>query len=168
MKVESIQPPNKYCQSMEINELAERFVWLSIGDRLPNTNQYQLTNWHQLVLIDRSDFRLSIFIDCVRWVSSPEPNFIISSAAAITLAQIKETVSRFYSRLNMGLDISSVDKVSVTVLCALISSGGSGATNGQTQPVRVIKIIIYPISRNQLVVLCKSYNLIGQPTHYLL
>ena len=27
---------------MEIDELADNFVWLSIGHRLPNTNQYQL------------------------------------------------------------------------------------------------------------------------------
>ena len=46
---------------MEIDELADNFVWLSIGHRLPNTNQYQLTNWHRLIrLIDQiSDDRFS-------------------------------------------------------------------------------------------------------------
>ena len=41
-------------------------MWLSIDHRLTYTNQYQLTNWCQLISIDQLVFWWSTFIDCVR------------------------------------------------------------------------------------------------------
>ena len=46
-------------QSIQLEEI---FVWLSIGDRLVDTNQYQSI----ILSIDQLDFRSSIIIDLPR------------------------------------------------------------------------------------------------------
>ena len=78
---------------------AGSFMWLSIDNRLTDTNQHQLSNWDRFISIDWLVFRWSIFVDCVHLVHKPIWGLycVLLSAFIFSFCKLKGNLQFIYT-----------------------------------------------------------------------